>query len=142
MTKDELNEIIKFLTEECARKILDLDDVFIPYDTYPQDITEEEYMEEVNRAIRFLKGETKEVAEILKEKRIIRNEENFINIYSFLRTHKFAYCCYYRDIQNILKHLIYLFHFQQNPLPCSNLRFEECNGSLLYSHSWPYSLQL
>ena len=48
MTTDELNEIIKFLTEECARKILDLDDVFIPYDTYPQDITEEEYMEEVN----------------------------------------------------------------------------------------------
>ena len=48
MTKDELREIIKFLTEECARKILDLDDVFIPYDTYPQDITEEEYMEEVN----------------------------------------------------------------------------------------------
>ena len=30
MTKDELREIIKFLTEECARKILDLDDVFIP----------------------------------------------------------------------------------------------------------------
>ena len=48
MTKEKLNEIIKFLTEECARKILDLDDVFIPYDTYPQDITEEEYMEEVN----------------------------------------------------------------------------------------------
>lgn len=48
MTTDELNEIIKFLTEECARKILDLDDVFIPYDIYPQDITEEEYMEEVN----------------------------------------------------------------------------------------------
>ena len=48
MTKDELNEIIKFLTEECARKILDLGDVFIPYNIYPQDITEEEYMEEVN----------------------------------------------------------------------------------------------
>jgi hypothetical protein len=48
MTKDELNEIIKFLTEECARKILDLGDVFIPYNIYPDDITEEEYMEEVN----------------------------------------------------------------------------------------------
>ena len=48
MTKEKLNEIIKFLTEECARKILDLDDVFIPYNIYPQDITEEEYMEEVN----------------------------------------------------------------------------------------------
>ena len=48
MTKDELREIIKFLTEECARKILDLGDVFIPYNIYPDDITEEEYMEEVN----------------------------------------------------------------------------------------------
>jgi hypothetical protein len=48
MTTDELNEIIKFLTEECARKILDLGDVFIPYNIYPDDITEEEYMEEVN----------------------------------------------------------------------------------------------
>ena len=48
MTKEKLNEIIKFLTEECARKILDLGDVFIPYNIYPQDITEEEYMEEVN----------------------------------------------------------------------------------------------
>ena len=42
MTKEKLNEIIKFLTEECARKILDLDDVFIPYNIYPQDITEED----------------------------------------------------------------------------------------------------
>ena len=48
MTKDELNEIIKFLTEECARKILEFDDVFIPYNIYPDDITEEEYMEKVN----------------------------------------------------------------------------------------------
>ena len=48
MTKKELNEIIKFLTEECARKILEFDDAFIPYNIYPDDITEEEYLEEVN----------------------------------------------------------------------------------------------
>ncbi len=48
-TKDELNEIIKFLTEECARKILEFDDVFIPYNIYPQDITEEDYTYEVNQ---------------------------------------------------------------------------------------------
>ena len=37
-----------------------------------------EYMEEVNRAIRFLKGETKEVAEILKQKMMVASEnENF-----------------------------------------------------------------
>ena len=51
MTKDELREIIKFLTEECARKILEFDDVFIPYNIYPDDITEEEY----NAAVKPLK---------------------------------------------------------------------------------------
>jgi len=41
-------------------------------------IGKDEYMEEVNRAIRFLKGETKEVAEILKQKMMIASEnENF-----------------------------------------------------------------
>ena len=41
-------------------------------------INKDEYMEEVNRAIRFLKGETKEVAEILKQKMIVASEnENF-----------------------------------------------------------------
>ena len=41
-------------------------------------INKDEYMEEVNRAIRFLKGETKEVVEILKQKMLIASEnENF-----------------------------------------------------------------
>ena len=41
-------------------------------------ISKDEYMEEVNKAIRFLKGETKEVAEILKEKMMIASEnQNF-----------------------------------------------------------------
>lgn len=41
-------------------------------------ISKQEYMEEVNRAIRFLKGETKEVESILKEKMLIAsNNENY-----------------------------------------------------------------
>ena len=41
-------------------------------------INKDEYMDEVNRAIRFLKGETKEVEKILKEKMLIASEnENF-----------------------------------------------------------------
>ena len=41
-------------------------------------ISKQEYMEEVNRAIRFLKGETKEVANILKQKmRTASENENF-----------------------------------------------------------------
>ena len=41
-------------------------------------ISKDEYIEEVNKAIRFLKGETKEVAEILKQKMIVASEsENF-----------------------------------------------------------------
>ena len=43
-----------------------------------QQITKQEYMEEVNRAIRFLKGETKEVEKILKEKMMLASEnENY-----------------------------------------------------------------
>ena len=43
-----------------------------------QKISKQEYLEEVNKAIRFLKGETKEVEAILKEKMIIASEsENF-----------------------------------------------------------------
>lgn len=41
-------------------------------------IDKEEYLDEVNRAIRFLKGETKEVAEILKTKMMVASKnENF-----------------------------------------------------------------
>ena len=41
-------------------------------------ISKAEYMEEVNRAIRFLKGETKEVAEILKQKMMVASaNENY-----------------------------------------------------------------
>ncbi len=41
-------------------------------------INKDDYMVEVNKAIRFLKGETKEVAEILKQKMMIASEnENF-----------------------------------------------------------------
>ena len=41
-------------------------------------ITKQEYMEEVDRAIRFLKGETKEVSKILQEKMILASEnENY-----------------------------------------------------------------
>ena len=41
-------------------------------------ISKAEYMEEVNRAIRFLKGETKEVAEILKQKMMFASaNENY-----------------------------------------------------------------
>jgi len=43
-----------------------------------QKISKQEYLEEVNKAIRFLKGETKEVSQILKQKMIIASEnENF-----------------------------------------------------------------
>lgn len=43
-----------------------------------QKITRQEYMEEVNRAIRFLKGETKEVEQILKDIMIIASQnENY-----------------------------------------------------------------
>ncbi len=43
-----------------------------------QQVSKQEYMEEVNKAIRFLKGETKEVEKILKEKMMIASEnENF-----------------------------------------------------------------
>ena len=41
-------------------------------------VSKDEYMQEVNKAIRFLKGETKEVGEILKEKMLKASEnENF-----------------------------------------------------------------
>ena len=41
-------------------------------------ISKQEYLEEVNKAIRFLKGETKEVEQILKEKMLIASQnENF-----------------------------------------------------------------
>ncbi|MBQ9795658.1 MAG: excinuclease ABC subunit UvrC [Clostridia bacterium] len=41
-------------------------------------ISKQEYMEEVNKAIRFLKGETKEVGEILKQKMMLASEnENY-----------------------------------------------------------------
>ena len=41
-------------------------------------VSKAEYMEEVNRAIRFLKGETKEVAEILKQKMMFASaNENY-----------------------------------------------------------------
>ncbi len=41
-------------------------------------VTKDEYMEEVNKAIRFLKGETKEVAEILKQKMMFASQnENY-----------------------------------------------------------------
>ena len=41
-------------------------------------ISKQEYAEEVNKAIRFLKGETKEVAEILKDKMMLASEnENY-----------------------------------------------------------------
>jgi len=41
-------------------------------------ISKQEYMEEVNRAIRFLKGETKEVSKILQEKMLFASEnENY-----------------------------------------------------------------
>ncbi len=43
-----------------------------------QKITKQEYMDEVNRAIRFLKGETKEVAKILQNKMMLASEnENY-----------------------------------------------------------------
>ncbi len=43
-----------------------------------QQVSKQEYMEEVNNAIRFLKGETKEVEEILKQKMLTASaNENF-----------------------------------------------------------------